>query len=154
MEKININIAGTEYVMSGLTFEIYTQGCDVKCPGCHNKETWDWNAGTLFPAEDLTKKFETFDTMIKRFWVLGGEPMQQDLLELIKMLRFLKSFNKEVWLFTSYDLYQIYPGVRSLCDYIKTGIYDPLSGKGIEMYGVQLATKNQRIWKRGDDYAY
>lgn len=152
MKDINIQIAGTEYVVSGMTFEIYTQGCSVECPGCQNPETWDWNAGTKFPAEDLKEKFTRFDRMIKKIWILGGEPLQQDLLEVIKMLKFLKQFDKEVWLFTSKDMYQIYPEIRNLCDYIKTGFYNTSAGPGTEQYGVKLATANQKIWKKGVDY--
>lgn len=144
---INIKLAGTEYVVSGRTFELYTQGCDVRCPRCHNPETWNWNTGKKFPVDDLTKKFEQFDMAIARFWVLGGEPLQQPLVEIIKMLEFLKSFDKEIWLFTSFEMFQVYPEVRKLCDYIKTGMYDVNAGPGDEQYGVKLATANQKIWK-------
>lgn len=150
--SIDIQIAGTEYVVSGMTFELYTQGCSVECPGCHNKETWDFNAGKKFPAKDLHDKFVRFDRMIKRFWVLGGEPLQQDLLEVIKMLQFLKRYDKEIWLFTSKEMFQVCPEIRSLCDYIKTGFYNPSAGPGDEQYGVKMATANQRVWKRGVDY--
>ena len=29
----------------GVRAVIFTQGCSLHCPGCHNKHTWDFNDG-------------------------------------------------------------------------------------------------------------
>lgn len=74
MNNIDIKIAGTEYVANGKGFEIYTQGCNVHCHGCHNPETWNWDDGFKFPTEKIYQKVFEFDKVISRFWVMGGEP--------------------------------------------------------------------------------
>ena len=30
---------------NGFRVALYLSGCDHKCEGCHNKETWDFNFG-------------------------------------------------------------------------------------------------------------
>jgi len=152
MNKINIRLSKYEYVMSKMAFEIYLQGCSVKCPSCNQKDTWNWKAGKKFPAAKLSKKFKEFDMAIHRFFITGGEPLQQDHDELIKLIEFLKSFNKEIWLLTSYEMYQVPDNIKSLCDYIKTGIYDTTVKRGEEKYGFKLATINQKLFKNGIDF--
>lgn len=152
MNNINIRVAKSKYVMSKMAFEIYLQGCDVRCPSCNHNDTWNWKAGKKFPASTLSKRFKEFDIAIQRFFITGGEPLQQDHNELIKMIEFLKQFNKEIWLFTSYEMYQIPDNIKALCDYIKTGIYDTTVKRGEEKYGFKLATINQKLFKSGIDF--
>lgn len=152
MDDINIRFAGTEYIIGDKILEVYTQGCSVKCPGCHNSELWDFNGGSEFPRVDLEDKIKWFSNMIDKIFIVGGEPLQQPVDEVVKMIEFFKSFNKEVWLFTSFGITKVPGKVANICDYIKTGKFNPAAGDGKEHYGVKLSTANQKIYKNGVDY--
>ena len=91
--------------------------------------------------------------MINRIEIFGGEPNDQNHNELELFLRDLKTLNKEIWLFTRYDLKDCPKFELELCDYIKCGKYIPhLSCDNNIQYNLTLATTNQKIYKRGVDY--
>ena len=37
----------------GVGVVLWVSGCDVQCPGCHNKETWDPNSGSAFTEKEM-----------------------------------------------------------------------------------------------------
>lgn len=68
----------------GVRFVVFMQGCRMRCKFCHNPETWDTNAGTLWTAKDLFEKAYRYKNYWKRsgVWnggitVSGGEPLLQ-----------------------------------------------------------------------------
>ena len=79
-----MNISGLQYNLNRKTLEIYLSGCDGKCDGCHNKELWDYKLGKNYNyylkkiAEDVNSG------MIDEFWILGGDPMDQEFMELYR----------------------------------------------------------------------
>lgn len=95
----------------------------------------------------VKEKIKEFDDLIERIAIFGGEPLDQSPIELEKLLRELKSLNKEIWLFTSYELDNVPDNIKELCDYIKTGIYDESLKSETESYGYILASSNQKIHK-------
>ena len=87
--------------------------------------------------------------MIKRIFILGGEPLDQDPQQFLLFIDAIKEYTKELWLFTRYKLKDIEPEVRKKFDYIKTGPYkEELSSSTHVCFNVRLATTNQRIWKQ------
>jgi pyruvate-formate lyase-activating enzyme len=151
MTKFNIQLSRVEYVTSEMALKLYTQGCKVQCPGCNRKEYWAFKKGSA-DINSIEECLINFDMAIKKIVITGGEPLQQELTEFIKLLRFLKGFKKEIWILTSLNMHDVYPGIRDHADFIKTGIFDPLSGPGREEHGYKLSSKNQKVWKRGEDY--
>lgn len=53
----------------GLRFVIFMQGCHLRCQYCHNRDTWDYNAGKLISLEDLVEKIKHYSNYFK---VSGG----------------------------------------------------------------------------------
>lgn len=58
----------------GIGVALFTQGCPIHCPGCFNKDTWDFNGGKPYTKETQ----ETILKLIKpdyitKFATLGGE---------------------------------------------------------------------------------
>ena len=69
------------------------------------------------------------------------------------MLTILKNANKELWVWTRYNLKDCPDFEKKLCDYIKTGEYnESLKCDDNIQYGIKLATSNQKINKKGIDY--
>ena len=91
--------------------------------------------------------------MINKIELFGGEINDQNHEELEVFLKDLKSLNKEIWLFTRYDLKDCPKFELELCDYIKCGSYIPeLICDNNLQYNLRLATSNQHIYKKGIDY--
>ena len=98
-------IAGTEYNASCKALEIFVSGCTRACPGCHNKELWNFNKGThlLDIFSDLLDKLDSLPKgLVERIFIVGGEPLQQPDVELKFLLSVLHTFPFELWLFTGY----------------------------------------------------
>jgi anaerobic ribonucleoside-triphosphate reductase activating protein len=63
---------------TGVSVSYWTQGCEKRCPGCQNPETWDFNGGAQIEIEDLIQKIIariSANGIIRNFSVLGGEPL-------------------------------------------------------------------------------
>ncbi len=152
-----MNIVCIDYSMATKSFDIFFSGCNAspKCKDCHNPESWDFSCGKdwkqwLFQINDNVKRF---GGMFDKFFILGGEPLDQNSEELSKFVACLKEYNKELWLFTRYELDDIDESVKKQFNYIKTGRYIPeLTVSDNICYNVRLATSNQKIWKQGVDY--
>ena len=90
----------------GVGVVLWVSGCDVQCPGCHNKQTWDPNFGKLFTEEIKEKLFvELSRPEIKRLTISGGHPLMPCNFESIKLLleEVKEKFpEKIIWLYTGY----------------------------------------------------
>lgn len=147
-----MKIASTEYSLQQKTLEIYISGCKPPhCKGCHNSEIWSFDIGSEYNLDyfnTIEDKVEKFDLLIDNIWILGGEPLDQNLDKVEDLLVNLKTLNKKIWLFTRYDIDSIKNNIKKSCDYIKCGKFDieNLVDDNIQ-YGVQLASNNQKIYK-------
>lgn len=65
----------------GIRYVVFTQGCQLRCRYCHNRDTWDTSAGKEISADDLIKdalKYKTFYTSSGGgITVSGGEATLQ-----------------------------------------------------------------------------
>jgi anaerobic ribonucleoside-triphosphate reductase activating protein len=155
-----MNILATQYTLEHKSLEIYVAGCSgikgVHCTSCHNQESWEFNQGDLYTKEyfnHIEQKVTDFNNLIDNIMLFGGEPLDQNHDELLHMLLDLKSLNKDIWLFTRYDINKIPKEIKILCDYIKCGRYLPeLACEDNIYYGIKLATSNQKIYKKRLDY--
>ena len=100
----------------------------------------------------ISDKLTEFNEAINSIWILGGEPMDNDVKDLIEFCCFLKNFGKPLYLFTSYSLNKVYKPLKLYLDYIKCGKYLESELGDVEYYGITLKTKNQIIYKKGIDY--
>jgi len=93
MQKLRIAGIVKESVVDGpgIRFTIFTQGCGLRCVGCHNPDTHDFAGGYLVGINEL---FNAIDQgkLITGVTFSGGEPFAQaaacaQLAELIKQKR-------------------------------------------------------------------
>ncbi len=61
----------------GTRFAIWTQGCDLHCPGCYAKHLWPRDGGTPMSVSDLIGAIKAVRTEIDGITFLGGEPFLQ-----------------------------------------------------------------------------
>jgi anaerobic ribonucleoside-triphosphate reductase activating protein len=151
-----MNIAATQYTLETKSFEIYVSGCKGNCKGCHNPELRDFNIGNPLTQNTITHiidKIHEFDSLIDHIWILGGEPLDQDSMTLQELLGELQITNKPIWLFTRFELDDVPDIIKQHCDYIKCGSYiGELQTSDNWQHGIQLATSNQNIYMKGQDY--
>ena len=77
----------------GIRFVLFMQGCALRCKYCHNRDTWNRNAGTLKSIDEIIEKIERYKSFIipsgGGVTVTGGEPLLQVkfLINLFKELK-------------------------------------------------------------------
>ena len=156
-----MNILATQFTLEHKSLDIYTAGCNgcPHCTNCHNPESWDFSKGSFYNGNYknfILNKIKNFDSLIDNIMIFGGEPLDNPIEEIIILLKDLKSSNKKIWLFTRFEIEEVKDKLKDniyLIDFIKTGKYIPeLSVEKNEYYGINLATSNQKILKRGKDY--
>ena len=68
---------------------VFTQGCNFRCPYCHNPELVDPNRfGPLIPEEKIYSFLEKRKGMLDGVEITGGEPtLQPDLIQFIEKIK-------------------------------------------------------------------
>lgn len=151
-----MNIAAIDYSIGTKSLDIYVAGCNPPhCKGCHNPELWDFNAGIKYASEVdeiILNKPRLFGNMIDKIIIMGGEPLHQDLDELILLLETCQETGKDIVLFTRKDFEEIPVRVLAKCDFVKCGRYDESFKGEYLQHGIVLGSFNQKIFKKGEDW--
>ncbi|MCL2095181.1 anaerobic ribonucleoside-triphosphate reductase activating protein [Candidatus Saccharibacteria bacterium] len=90
---------------AGIRYSLYTQGCHLHCPGCHNPETWsfcpDAPGSYHLDTGDLITKIKKAKFSWGRLTLCGGDPIYQ-APACIELIRRLKKLNPDynVWAYT------------------------------------------------------
>jgi len=72
----------------GLRTVIFVQGCDKRCPECHNPDAWPLDGGDLYSPEELYEKIKA-NPLCSGVTFSGGEPLLQ-AAELLPLARLIK----------------------------------------------------------------
>ena len=96
-------VRGTTVDGPGFRTSIYLAGCSHRCPGCHNPQSWDANAGAPMSLEGIMEivREEDFDVTLS-----GGDPLFNPE-STAALIAALKEDGRDVWLFTGYTWEQI-----------------------------------------------
>ncbi len=74
----------------GVRFVVFLNGCPLRCKCCHNPDTWDFNAGSEYSADEIVGKAERYREYFGKtggITLSGGEPLcQSDFATEIFML--------------------------------------------------------------------
>ncbi|OCN05736.1 anaerobic ribonucleoside-triphosphate reductase activating protein [Erysipelotrichaceae bacterium MTC7] len=89
----------------GLRVVLWSQGCPHGCPGCHNPETWDYQAGNRFNVDMLIDKIN--DNKLQQGLTLsGGEPFEQ-ASALVKLVKGVQKPGFNIWAYSGYTFEQL-----------------------------------------------
>lgn len=127
------------------SFTIWFSGCDMRCKNCQNPVLWDKNKGHAYTAESIVDIVCTTcsELNIGSVVFLGGEPLQQDIQELLFVCQRLYEANLKIWLYTGYEFNEVPKELLQYLNIIKCGRYvEELAQDGFP------ASSNQRIYKR------
>jgi len=90
----------------GLRFVVFTQGCDFRCEGCHNPDTWDKSGGENIDAAEIIAKMKA-NPLTDGLTLSGGEPFEQ-VADSAKLAIAARSFGLNVWVFTGFVFEELY----------------------------------------------
>lgn len=97
-------IEGTIVDGPGLRTSIYFAGCRHCCPGCHNPESWDFEAGIDMSVDEI---FTIIEENGFNVTFSGGDPLYQISSGLIDLARLIKKSGKSIWCYTGFTIQQI-----------------------------------------------
>lgn len=130
----------------GIRTTVFTQGCAIHCPGCHNSQTWDINGGTEYSVEELIYEIHS-DILSHAVTISGGEPTLQ-YRQLLPLVQQLKREGYNLMLFTGKTFAELmkdtelHPFLKYF-NYIKAGPWiAKLQSQNINFRG----SINQRIY--------
>ncbi len=116
---------GTSVDGIGLRTSLYTAGCENRCTGCHNPQSWDENGGEAISIEELFALIEDADMNVT---FTGGDPMfhPEGFIRLARMIK--QRSDKTIWCYTGYRFEDLlaHPLRRELvelCDVVVDGRY-------------------------------
>jgi anaerobic ribonucleoside-triphosphate reductase activating protein len=90
----------------GVRVTLFVSGCRNRCPGCFNKETWDFSYGSPYTDETRQEILKLLEPdYIEGFTLLGGEPFEPENQQvLVGLLKDVKERypKKNIWCYTGY----------------------------------------------------
>lgn len=92
----------------GIRCVLWVSGCDVRCKGCHNPGTWDFDAGQSFDETAMEELIQALSRpWVRGLTLSGGHPLAYNNLpavyEVCKAVR-ERLPEKDIWLYTGYTL--------------------------------------------------
>lgn len=130
----------------GIRFTVFFQGCPHHCPGCQNPETWAFEGGTPFTAQDILERIQG-NPLAKAVTFSGGEPFAQ-AQELISLAKLLRHNGYELASYTGYTFEELMAGTPAQKELL--GLLDTVVDGRFEQEQLTLelrfrGSRNQRI---------
>lgn len=137
----------------GIRYSIYLSGCRHHCKGCHNKASWNPQAGSLLTQQKVDEIINEINAnpLLDGITFSGGDPFYnpEEFLPLIKTIK--ERTNMNIWCYTGYTYEQLMN--MEVCREILKLVDVLVDGKFIEdLYSPYLefrGSSNQRIIKLG-----
>ena len=130
---------------NGCRVVLWVSGCEHKCDGCHNKETWNHDAGKKFDAETVDYITELMkNPFITGLTITGGDPMlPSNRDEIFALMFFIKHAfpKKDIWVWTGYELDDVIDDIY-LADVVIDGKYEKDNKTNKKWRG----SDNQKMW--------
>jgi len=127
-----------------IALAVYFSGCSIRCPGCHNKQLWNREAGIKMTDTDIIKKIHT-NTLAEWVAFLGGEPTDQ--MEFLENIcnQIKATTNKSIALYTGREFEVLSPSLLAHLSLVVCGPYR----HELHVDGWP-ASANQRVFRKKD----
>lgn len=142
-------------IANGIGFRtvLWVSGCHHHCKGCHNPESWDFNAGKEFTIGTLIRLGrEVAQENCTGLTISGGDPFAiENQKTVMNIARFIKSLvpDKKIWCYTGCEFKHI--SKSPILQYVDVVV----DGEFIESKrDITLAFRgspNQNIWFKNED---
>ena len=122
----------------GVRTVVFLQGCNRRCEGCHNPDTWNIEGGQEMDVDCLVQLLK-MNSKSNRITISGGEPLiQRDaVVELVSRLR-----GFDVALYTSYDFEAVPKQLLGCLSHLKVGRFKKEQSCTTESY---IGSRNQKF---------
>lgn len=140
----------------GVCVSFFVQGCPLRCPGCHNPESWDFEGGMEFSPKILNDILTSLSAngIERSLCIMGGEPLcpENSFLTalIIKEVRQQKP-NVKIYLWTGYTYEELLskktsnPKLEYILDNIDCLIDGPFIQEEKDITLQMRGSRNQRI---------
>lgn len=133
----------------GVRASIFVSGCTLKCRGCFNPESWDFEAGRPFTDEVLSELIEALrDPFVRGLSVLGGDPLEErneeGVLKIVRTVKEVFGDEKDVWLWTGRKMEKV--ADSPVLKYVDVLVDGPFVEKlKVKEKGSYFGSSNQRV---------
>lgn len=141
--KILKIIPGTSVDGPGLRTAIYFSGCNHRCDGCHNPQSWDFDTGKEMSEQEIIDAIieNDFDVTFT-----GGDPLYH-ASTLISLAQKIKSLGKTLWVYTGFLFEEIVAdkSIKELLPFTDVVVDGPFIKEFKDNSLIFRGSKNQRI---------
>ena len=149
LKDVSLRVAGVieESIVDGpgIRFVLFLQGCRLRCPGCQNPQTWDFDGGTLVPSDEVLARIRE-NPLVHGVTFSGGEPFEQ-AEALLPLAKELKAQGYHLMAFSGFTLEQLVqkPECRALLEQLDLLVDGPFieAQKSLDLRF--RGSRNQRI---------
>lgn len=116
-------IRGTTVDGPGFRTSIYLAGCDHRCPGCHNPQSWSPTAGTPMTLEEILEIVQEEDFNVT---LTGGDPLFIPEAS-TRLAKAITEAGYTVWLYTGFTYEEILASenMRAILPYVEAIVDGP-----------------------------
>ena len=136
-------VPGTSVDGPGLRTAIYIAGCEHKCPGCHNPQSWDFDGGQDMSVDEIMAVVieNDFDVTFT-----GGDPLYS-VETILPLAREIRRIGKSIWCYTGFRYEEIvsHPRMRELMEYIDVLVDGPFVESLRDVHLLFRGSSNQRL---------
>lgn len=133
----------------GVRVSLFVSGCTLRCKGCFNPESWDFEAGKPFTEETVETIFRYLDEpYVAGLSILGGDPLEESnvpvVTDLARRVKERYGDKRDVWLWTG-RIYEKHADLP-LWQWVDTVVDGPFVEKRkVTQKGLWYGSDNQRV---------
>lgn len=133
----------------GVRVSLFVSGCTLRCKGCFNPESWDFEAGKPFTEETVETIFRYLDEpYVAGLSILGGDPLEESnvpvVTDLARRVKERYGTKRDVWLWTG-RIYEKHADLP-LWQWVDTVVDGPFVEKRkVTQKGLWYGSDNQRV---------
>lgn len=128
----------------GWRTSIYCAGCRHACPGCHNQETWDFQAGQSATIDEIMEQLSATEGNIT---FSGGDPMYQAAAFTLLAKRIKEELHRTIWCYTGFRYEQVLadPVMSQMLPYLEVLVDGPFVEAQRSLDLLFRGSSNQRL---------
>lgn len=136
-------IPGTSVDGPGLRTSIYFAGCAHQCEGCHNPQSWSFDAGQNMTISEIVAVIEENGFNVT---FTGGDPLYQ-IIPLTALAEELVKRGYKIWCFTGFLFEEVekLPGAANILPYLDVIVDGPFKIAQRNTSLIFRGSENQRL---------